>query len=199
MDPMNWENRYQQADTPWDKGAAHPMLSHWLGHVVIDGAIVVPGCGRGWDLRAWAEAYPQHSVIGIDIAPSAVSAAQELCRGLPNVRVVLGDFFDPATWQKDERVGLIWEHTCFCAIPPSWRERYVATAAAVLPASGLLLGVFFTDMDDEGAGPPWNTPVAELIERFSPFFEVEEIQARHRTYQGREGEERSFQLRRRQS
>jgi len=197
MEIMNWENRYQQADTPWDKGAAHPMLAHWLDQIDADGAIVVPGCGRGWDLRAWAQAHPQRDVVGIDVAPSAVAAAQDLCRDLTNTRIVLGDFFDLTTWYRGERIGLIWEHTCFCAIPPEWRDRYVATVAQVLTPGAQLIGAFFTDMDDEGSGPPWNTPVAELMERFSPYFHVAEAEVEHRTYPGRFGEERSFVLTRR--
>lgn len=194
---MDWEARYESADTPWDKGVPHPMIAHWSAIHEINGAIVVPGCGRGWDLRAWAMAYPQHSVIGIDLAPSAVSSARKMCQDLPNVTVHETDFFSLEKWHSGQRVGLIWEHTCFCAIPPSLRESYVHTVAELLPSGAHLIGAFFTDIVDRDTGPPWNTPMTEIKERFSPWFVITQPKIEHRTFAGRESEERSLIMRRR--
>jgi methyl halide transferase len=193
---VDWQSRYEAADTPWDKGVAHPMISHWVSHVMFDGAIIVPGCGRGWDLRAWAEAHPDKEVIGIDLAPAAVSSSRGNCVALANVEIIEADFFDLSQWYRGQKVGLIWEHTCFCAIPPSLRDAYVATVAQLLPGGGTLIGAFFTDMEDGGQGPPWNTPMEEMLRRFSPHFAIEEPMLRHVSFAGREGEERSIVMRR---
>jgi hypothetical protein len=144
MSSVDWENRYQQADTPWDKGLPHPMIESWRGLALAPGAIVVPGCGRGWDLRAWAMMFPQHRVLGIDLAASAVEDAQKNCADLSNVRVILADFFDHASWRsaaelEGQNVSLVWEHTCFCAIPPSLRETYAATVAYFLPTFAMMM------------------------------------------------------------
>ncbi len=193
---VDWESRYGAADTPWDKGQAHPMVSHWIANIEVDGAIVVPGCGRGWDLRAWAEAHPQHEVIGIDLAPSAVLSARENCADLANVEIIEADFFALPQWYRNQKIGLIWEHTCFCAIPPSLRDAYVATVSQLLSSGGHLIGAFFTDMDDGGQGPPWNAAMEEMEQRFSPNFVIEFPDVEHRTFAGREGEERTIVMRR---
>ena len=172
------------------------MIDHWTKHHAVDGAIIVPGCGRGWDLRAWALACPQHPVIGIDIAPAAVSSARELCADLPNVLVHEADFFALEKWYQQERIALIWEHTCFCAIPPTLRDTYVRTVTELLPSGSYLIGAFFTDIDDENSGPPWNTQITEMEERFSPHFTISHPPIPHQTFLGREGEERSIVMRR---
>lgn len=197
MSEVDWQARYEAADTPWDKGVPHPMVERWAKKHPVDGAIIVPGCGRGWDLRAWAMAYPQHPVIGIDLAPAAVASARELCRNLPNVIVHQTDFFSLDSWYRQERISLIWEHTCFCAIPPSLRETYVTTVAKLLPSGAHLIGAFFTDIQDRDSGPPWNTPMTEIEERFSPWFVVTEPKMDHATFAGRWGEERSIEMYRR--
>lgn len=196
MHEVDWESRYGASDTPWDKGLPHPMIAHWAARAKIDGAIVVPGCGRGWDLRAWAQAFPQNEVIGIDLAASAVQGARENCKDLANVSVHEADFFAVAEWHRGQEIGLIWEHTCFCAIPPRFRDDYVATVAGLLPSGGILIGAFFTDLDDNNAGPPWNASVEEMVTRFSPYFVIETVSVEHQTFPGREGEERSMLLRR---
>lgn len=202
MSSVDWENRYQQADTPWDKGLPHPMIESWRGLALAPGVIVVPGCGRGWDLRAWAMMFPQHRVLGIDLAASAVEDAQKNCADLSNVRVILADFFDHASWRstaelEGQNVSLVWEHTCFCAIPPGLRETYAATVASLLEPGAMLVGVFFTDIrDDDGQGPPWNCELPELRRLFGEHFHIESPADDHRTFPGREGEERSLILRR---
>lgn len=193
---VDWQSRYEAQDTPWDKGVAHPMVSHWIDCVEMDGAIIVPGCGRGWDLRAWAEAYPDREVIGIDLAPLAVLSARANCADLANVEIIEADFFALSQWYRNQNVALIWEHTCFCAIPPALRDIYVATVSQLLPSGASLIGAFFTDMDDEGQGPPWNATLNEIEQRFSPHFVIDFPDAKHRTYLGREGEERSIVMRR---
>ena len=56
----DWEERYRQADTPWDKGVAHPAVVRWLAEHPgrMTGAVLVPGCGLGHDARAIAAAEP---------------------------------------------------------------------------------------------------------------------------------------------
>jgi methyl halide transferase len=196
MSEVDWQARYEAADTPWDKGMPHPMIAHWTQHARIDGASVVPGCGRGWDLRAWAEAFPDNEVIGIDLAEAAVFSTRELCRDLSNVTVHRADFFALDSWYRGQPVGMLWEHTCFCAIPPRLRDAYVATVAKLLPREAWLIGAFFTDIADREEGPPWNTPIAEVEERFSPHFAIEHPDLPHQTFPGREGEERSIVMRR---
>jgi hypothetical protein len=189
MSDVDWEFRYQNQDTPWDKGVPHPALEIVLQKTSFRGSIIVPGCGRGSDLQRLARAYPDHAVTGIDLSASAVRDASMLCKDLPHVQVRQADFFDESQWSPQHPPGLIWEHTCFCAIPPSLRDSYVARVAQLLPSGALLVGVFFTNLDDGGSGPPWNCPLDELQSRFSPWFSIEKFSGAFSTFPNREGEE----------
>ena len=56
----DWEELYQQRDTPWEKGRPHPALVDFLaGHGPLAGHICVPGCGSGNDVRALSTAANQ--------------------------------------------------------------------------------------------------------------------------------------------
>ncbi len=191
MSDVDWESRYQNADTPWDKGESHPALADLIDRFSDrEGAIIVPGCGRGWDLLALAKAYPTRTIIGVDLSLSAVVAARELCADFPHVQVHHADFFDTTSWLGHCVVGGIWEHTCFCAIPPALRDDYAKTVSQILPSGGVLAGVFFTDMDDGSSGPPWNCAVDEVKQRFASAFTIEFGDGVHPTFPSRQGEER---------
>jgi methyl halide transferase len=188
----NWEERYQAGDMPWEKGYAAPPLVELLGKLAANewgtGAILVPGCGLGHDVRALASlGIP---VVGVDLSPSAVKLAGNFPR-VGEEAYELADFLDPE-WQAGQKFSAIWEHTCFCAIDPSLRGQYAATAANRLQDGGLLAGVFFLtpfDPDEEKLGPPFGTSLAELDDWFSPWFERIDGWVPTAAYPGREGRE----------
>ena len=70
---MDWNRRYEENDTPWDKGEAHPVLRDMLAHDALSGRVLVPGCGSGHDVRELA----RHGleVVGLDVAPLALERA----------------------------------------------------------------------------------------------------------------------------
>lgn len=197
----DWESRYRNGDTPWCKGRPHPMLSPMIDRLlpaVFAGRVLVPGCGRGWDLAAIATARPAATVIGIDVSQAALNDVAGHVRDHPRIELVFGDFLD-AAWLNGAvgKVDFLWEHTCFCAIDPSTRTDYVASAAAVLKPGALLAGVFFVDLDDEGHGPPWNCPQPQLESHFSASFDVEHCELARDTFEGRHAEEYEVRMRRR--
>lgn len=188
----DWEACYRTGETPWDKGAAAPPLvdlieSHGPG-LWGAGPVLVPGCGMGHDVRAIAALGVP--VLGLDISETAV----ERVNGIPTVgreTYELGDFLSPG-WTAGRSFSAIWEHTCFCAIHPSQRDDYAASAAAVLPAGGILAGVFYltpNDPGEEDEGPPFNATIEEIERRFAPWFERIEGWVPRRAYPGREGRE----------
>jgi SAM-dependent methyltransferase len=196
---MDWNERYRAGDAPWDKGRAHPLLSaERLLPEDHAGRILLPGCGRGWDVDEWARQCPRAEIIGVDLSAIALGDAAARFAGRPGIRFITGDFLDPAAMAAAVGpVDVIWEHTCFCAIPPGRRPDYAATAGRLLRPGGLLAGVFFLDLDDGGSGPPWNCPEEELRRWFGADFEVEAPRPIKTTYEGREGEERLVRMIRR--
>jgi SAM-dependent methyltransferase len=193
---MDWESRYQNQDTPWDKGKSHPMTGDLVGQALPEGCILAPGCGAGWDLHALAAAHPGRRIIGLDIAPTAVEAARRNNRHHTNVEARLGDFLSADAARDFGPIAMVWEHTCFCAIHPDQREAYAAAAARALPSGGFLCGLFFIEMDDGGSGPPWNCPLPEWRAHFQSHFEILRAEPVHSTFPGRHGEEWGAVLRR---
>lgn len=187
MSQTEWEARYQTGDMPWEKGEASPGLIDFLAaHPELNRAtVLIPGCGTGHDVRAWAR--HGFNATGYDIAPSAVKLARERTEqaGL-QAEFLLGDFLQD---QPDRQFDWIWEHTCFCAINPSDRENYVQAVIRWLKPGGQYLAVnyFIPDTD----GPPFGTTRDEVIQRFSPHFELREEWV-PRSYPNRTGLEHMF-------
>lgn len=184
---VNWNERYLTGDTPWEKGAAAPVLDGLLesGAFPRGSRVLVPGCGYGHDARRLAEAGCR--VTGLDIAESAVKAARLFNAGVEGLEFVQGDLFDPAL---PGGYDLVWEHTCYCAIQPGQRADYVAAVHRLLVEKGRLLGVFFIDTElPPGEGPPFETTVEEVKERFGGGFRLVGEKAPDAAYPGREGRE----------
>jgi len=192
---MDWEACYQSGDTPWDKNSSAPELGHALKKGYLRGSVLVPGCGRGHDVRAIA-AVGAGAVVGLDLAPSAIRAAREM--GAPSG----SSFMDGNLFAlPEEYVGIfdwVWEHTCFCALPPSLRPDYVRAVYGALRSGGRLLALFFLDpgMDSPEQGPPFGVTTAELDVFFAEGFVLEAEWLPHAAYPGREGRELVRLLRR---
>lgn len=185
-DPVDWEERYQSGDTPWEKAAPAPPLLEWLAAHEIRGRVLVPGCGSGHDVRALARAGADP--VGIDIAPSAITRAESFPRaGTERYRVE--NFFA----LPPELVGQfdwVFEHTCFCAIDPDLRTSYAAAAAAALKPGGHLLAIFYLDPGPRDyEGPPYGVTPEDLDAFFAPHFEAIGEAVPTQAYPGREGRE----------
>jgi SAM-dependent methyltransferase len=185
---VDWELAYQKEETPWDKGEAAPVLPEVWVRGVLAGRVLVPGCGRGHDAR-WLARQSGTEVVGLDLAPSAVAEARRLA-GPSGARFELGDLFGLSR-EWNGAFDSVWEHTCFCAIPPERRPEYVRAMEAVLRPGGILAGVFFLNpaMDPGEEGPPFQVSVAELDHFFSDGFEKVMEWAPEVAYPGREGRE----------
>ncbi len=193
---MSWEARYQQQDTPWDKGAPAPPLLELLAQRHCDwgtGAVLVPGCGRGHDARALAHALPHNRIIGMDLAPTAISQAQALSAAetFPSLEFCEVDFLQ-STRADYPDCGSIFEHTCFCAIDPALRGAYAEACARLLPIGGLWVAIIFLtprEEDDPTVGPPYQSSEPEIYSLFSPAFRLVQKYRPQQAYKGRHGKE----------
>jgi cyclopropane fatty-acyl-phospholipid synthase-like methyltransferase len=187
MTPDFWESRYQSKDMPWEKGAASPGLVYFLDSEsgLPPATVCVPGCGTGHDVRAWAQA--GFDASGFDIAPSAIRLARERTEaaGL-KARFAQADFLHA---EPPEQFDWLFEHTLFCAIQPTERDAYVQAVLRWLKPEGHYLAVNYLIPDQDG--PPFGTTREELIERFSPHFELMRDWV-PRSYPNRTGLERMF-------
>jgi SAM-dependent methyltransferase len=179
---------------PWEKGAPSPGLVEFLAtNPPLRGKILVPGCGYGHDVRALSRR--DNEVTGIDIAASAIRGADEFPK-TGQEKYVLADLFDlPAEFGGE--FDWVFEHTCFCAIEPAMRSRYVEAVARALKLGGRLLAVFYLDPGNDNAGPPYAVSREELRSLFGSAFAIEREWLPGKAYEGRQGREWMQLLKRR--
>lgn len=189
--PTDWETKYLQGDTPWDKGEPSPGLIDFLRrHPELPrGRVLVPGCGMGHDVRAWSAAgFP---AVGMDVAPSAIQRCREVAPLRDDApEFAVGNFLtdipaEPFEW--------LFEHTLFCAIDPDQRHAYVEAVGRWLKPGGHFLAVHYLIPDTEG--PPFGCDRVEVLNRFSSRLELLE-EWEPPSYPNRVGLERMFWWRR---
>ncbi len=129
-------------------------------------------------------------VLGLDLAEEAVKRADGFAKA-GGETYETADFLD-TEWRAGKQFSAIWEHTCYCAIDPSRRADYAVACAALIPSGGHLIGVFFLTPHDPGEetdGPPFGASIAELDDRFGPWFARTDAWVPENAYPGREGRE----------
>ena len=157
-----WQQRFESGQTPWDRGCAHPQLLHWIevGLIQRGQRVLVPGCGRGHEVIALAQAGIE--VLGLDYAPAAVDIArQTLASQHLNGCVELADVL---TWRPDADLDLIYEQTCLCALHPDHWLRYSQQLFDWLKPGGLLLALVMQAQRDSARqgvieGPPYHVDI----------------------------------------
>lgn len=119
-DPKAWDQAWIDSTTPWDASRPQPALVELLegahdadnkvadlkGNLVPvsqaipkgDGTAVVPGCGRGYDAKVFAER--GFTSYGVDISSNAVAAANKVS--------FAGGIF------TEERIDLTDQNMCTC-------------------------------------------------------------------------------------
>ncbi|MDX2226006.1 MAG: methyltransferase domain-containing protein [Verrucomicrobiae bacterium] len=189
-----WEERYQKGEDAWDKGEPSPALVDFLATIPGDfsrGRVLVPGCGRGHDVRAWAAA--GFETVGMDIAPTAIREARSLAeaRAFPHApHFVQESLFDlSAPWCGF--FDVVFEHTLFCAIEPGRRGDYLRGLLGVLKPAGRFVAVFYNIQPEEG--PPFGITREELVERFLPHFDLV-AESVPRSWEQRQGKELFWHL-----
>ena len=185
LDAAFWQKCYVKGDAIWDHGEPSPGLVDFLQkNRRAPGHVLVPGCGFGHDCRELAR--HGFKVTGLDISPRAVAEAGKLAR-TDGIRVTYrrGDFLNLEARYRG-RFDWLFEHTCFCAIDPAQRDRYVLAAATALRRGGYFLGVFY--IIQPKSGPPFGATQEELLERFRPHFRLVSSTV-PRSYPNRRGQE----------
>ncbi|MES2694405.1 MAG: methyltransferase domain-containing protein [Verrucomicrobiota bacterium] len=163
--PAFWNPRYEAGTTPWDFGGVPPVLSRYLAAHPGHGArVLVPGCGSGYEVAAFASA--GYRVTAIDFSPPAVAKARANLSPALAERVVEGDFF---TYDfADAPFDLVYERTFLCSMPPAQWPQLIARTAALLAPGGILAGLYF--FGDKTDGPPFGLAADEPAQLFAGDF-----------------------------
>jgi len=152
--PEFWEKRFREGFTPWDAGKIPAALEQFLKTEPRARRVLIPGCGSGYEVRAFAEAGLE--TLAIDFAPAAVERAQRTLGPIAHL-VRLEDFFE---FDFDRPFDLVYERAFLCSLPRPLRPRYVQRVIELLRPQGRIAGFFF--FEDGERGPPFGLKVGEL-------------------------------------
>ena len=163
--PDFWDTRYRGGVTPWDAAGVPPQLSMWLRTRQAALRVLIPGCGSGYEVRAFAA--HGHDVLAIDFSDAALEAARRELGALSD-RVSKADFFSFAAQPFD----VVYERAFLCALPrrlwPAWARR----VGELVRPGGELAGFYY--LDDNPRGPPFGISEDELKRLLEPGFDLAE-------------------------
>ena len=157
--PEFWDTRYRGGVTPWDAGAAPSKLMEYLEHQQPK-RVLIPGCGAGYELKAFAER--GHEVLAVEFSDAAIEAARRTLGPLAD-RVMKADFFSFDSAPFD----LVYERAFLCALPRRIWPQWALRLAQLLRPGGALAGFFY--LDDNERGPPFGISRRRLGELLSGF------------------------------
>jgi SAM-dependent methyltransferase len=183
---MDWDERYKSNDTPWNKFGPAPELVHFLDKNYVNGRVLVPGCGFGYDAADLAKS-GQCRVMGLDISMTAIVEAHLRHQNVSQLEFHQGDIFNPFP-ELINAFDWVFEHTCFCAIEPEQRRAYVDFVHDSLREGGHYLAIMFRDTGSED-GPPYSISAEEVQELFGSRFKVEKQWEPETSFPGREDSE----------
>jgi len=153
--------------------------------------ILIPGCGRGYDVVEAARA--NFDALGLDISPTAVQAATEY-------RATQGDLSGKAEFSTTDFFSfpesgvfdLVFDYTFLCAIDPSTRGAWAETHKRLIKPGGELATLIYPIRPKDDHGPPYamNTDlVRSLLEPQGFVCESMEPVPAAKSHPGREGME----------
>lgn len=158
-----WQERFETAQTGWDRGGPGPQLMAWLdtGALTPPSRIAVPGCGAGWEVAELAAR--GFDVTGLDYTPAAVERARALVtsRGL-QATVAQADVlvYEPAA-----PFDAVYEQTCLCAIHPDHWVDYAEQLHKWLRPGGQLFALLMqrvrpaATLEGQIEGPPYHCDI----------------------------------------
>jgi SAM-dependent methyltransferase len=179
-DVMDWDDAYQQqgpfeGPPPWNIGEPQPELAALIRAGKIRSDVLDAGCGYAELSLALAAA--GHTVVGIELTPTAVAAATKAAqdRGLSNVTFVQDDI--TAFTGFDGRFNTVIDSTLFHSLPVEARDDYLRSVQrAAAPGATYYILVFAkAAFPAEMEFGPNTVTEDELRDAVSKYWEIDEI------------------------
>lgn len=164
--PEFWNSRYLKDDTPWDFEGIPADVRTFLKKKGKGAKVLIPGCGSGHEIMAFAEA--GYDVTAIDFAPFAVERARRMVGPELAKHILLGDFF-----QYDfpgETFDVIYERSFVSSFTPDRRPAYRDRMAQLLKYRGLLIGYYYYNKPMLSEGPPFGFAWSTADDLFAQYF-----------------------------
>lgn len=174
---IDWDDAYrQQQAPPWNIGEPQPEFAAMIDtEGVVRGEVLDAGCG--YAELALALAARGHTVVGLDLSPTAVAAATAAARqrGLDNATFAQADLSSFIGF--DGQFSTIFDSGLLHALPAELRDGYLRSAyRAAAPGARFYILAFGAGAfpDHDGPGPTQFTE-DQLREVVSQHWQVEEI------------------------
>lgn len=144
----------------WDAGKPSGALLDLLEkeQLPTEGkTVLVPGCGRGYDVIAFAMAGAD--ALGLEISESAVKAAEverdkvKIDDAASRARFACNDFFEFEDANGGFDIG--YDYTFLCAIQPHTRQQWASKWSKLVKSGGLLICLLFPVKPELTSGPPF--------------------------------------------
>jgi len=172
----DWDERYKNGDLPWDTGVPDEHLVHFVrGGGVAAGRALEIGCGTGTNSVWLAE--QGFSVVGVDVSPRAIEAANERLAGRDlDCRFAARDFLTEAVARGP--FAFAFDRGCLHSFDDAAsRARFAERVAELLAPGGLWLSlVGSTEGPPREEGPPRRT-ARELVTAIEPALEIVELRS----------------------
>lgn len=165
-----WQERFENNQTNWDRGAPNPQLLAWLDSGALQPCcIVVPGCGGGWEVAELAGR--GFEVTALDYTPAAIAKTQALldAQGL-RAQIVQADVLN---YRNATPFDAVYEQTCLCAIYPDHWFAYATQLHRWLRPGASLWALFMQAVragaTEEGLiqGPPYHCDINAMRALFA--------------------------------
>lgn len=163
--PDFWNSRYAARKTPWDFHGVPAALKAFLARSSPKGAVLIPGCGTGHEIRAFHEA--GCDVSAIDFSRGALESARAALGPLAE-KITLGDFFTHDFGPR--RFDLVYERTFLCALHPDRWPAYAERIRRLLVPGGGWIGHFWYGRGSDP--PPWPLTEEQAFELFGKAFRL---------------------------
>lgn len=162
----DWEGIWVNANATntkptFDISGSHPVLLENLAmHASGLHNVLVPGCGRGYDVATLSRA--GMNALGLEISSTAVETANAFLKetgAVVNASVVLDDFFSHKPAQPYD---LVYDYTFLCALHPTLRAAWASQMSTLIRPGGQLWTMQFPlrpypagSEEDLNRGPPF--------------------------------------------
>lgn len=183
-DVMDWDSVYREeghfeGPPPWNIGEPQPEIAALIAAGRFRSDVLDAGCGLAEASLTLAS--QGHTVVGIDLTPTAVAGANRAAkeRGLTTATYVQGDITSFTGY--DGRFSTILDSTLFHSLPVESRDNYLrAIHRAAAPGATLFILVFAVGaFPPEFETKPNEVTEDELREAVSKHWEIDEIRPAH--------------------
>jgi len=169
--PNFWNKCYKEDDIGWDLGKPTPVFVDWCDNLDSLKKICIPGSGNGYDPLYFAS--KGHDVTAIDFAEAPIARLKKESKNQKiNINTIKKDIFDLGEIFYD-KFDYIVEYTCYCAIDPKMRVKYIEVMHNLLKDGGEMVAILLPlNKDSSEGGPPFGVNLDEALDMFNQKFSL---------------------------